>query len=269
MSFNIKQDLKVYTSDTYNFVQDIGRPENKRVIKGKTYYGIPVRVKINKARNEESYNLKVTYRGDKYTQTQFGILGSKVISDFDFMVYEIRSLYAWLGQNPKLTWEDLRAGQDLEFIVGESDITAGRQYWNPTTYVNRLAIGPRSNVSYAIGRNLNLTWVLGDELERNLFRAWVLFGVSVPEVIDHATYKNIMAALHGHDFGITHAENLEDFINLIGADIHNYPDTRTAARAIKNLDKTLAKFGGTPIVRQEPENAYIKRVYKQLAKGKK
>jgi hypothetical protein len=247
--FDLRKDLKVYTSKAYDEVRRI----------------------IDSARRDGTdyvYQAAATvqtvadYRGA--ASAQIKVQGADFLREKGVYM-EWGNVLLW---NPTLNLTQLQAGAQIDIRVPEASVAQWLENVRPDTSVNRLCLSPTSVLAEALGAG-------GGRRSRvtkadTIVRAWVAHVVELGTSKDKEDLTRAAAGLPGTDFGLRTVEQIESVVRTIAALDGQYEskDPERLLKAVQNIDGFIAKNGGTPIKRSKPRARAMRAVYEALYEGK-
>lgn len=282
--FNLKTELKVLTCDKYNFVNEVLKDGVKNGIddygRDVSSYFLPSTLKIvtqvEKGWGNETVKTdRLIITPSKLSHSDFG----KLLNMFgrnNGHTQHIDNLAFWMKQYPETTWQQLRhSGIDVQYGIPAKEVQVLFDKYNPEKYMAALCLLPNSQMAGLIGREHGRRGygMSKDERATCLLRLWVLYGLEVPLSAGKAAHDKILDGLNMHNFGITHCETMETFIESIKA--FKYvtcagDEEKTLMENVSNMiravDKFLKDHGGTAIVRRKPRSPFLRQIFENVTK---
>lgn len=252
--FNLRQDLKIYTSEKYSVakgIADLGKRSGNDFV-----FTAFARIEF------DSFAMNIDgVTPQAFKEFLYAIGGSSILS--------ISYGYAAMAkQNPTKSYNDFLEGTNIKLAIKAETIETFMQKNLPGARMNALIFDTDSLLNRLLGKSGGWGRRNGrHKLAKACYLAWAIYGIEIPA---SSTRDQILVALKQvapTDFGVTSCEAMTELIHLF--DRTNAMKFDELVVVTKALDAAVAKCGGKPIVRKRPRQALLRDVYYEVTGEKR
>ena len=254
MSFNLRQDLKIYTSERYTAAKHVA--SFGRIVGDRMLFTAHVKlVPIKDSYGGSSHHFEVTPEGlsaERFAEFLNKVGGSNLL-------YGTRHYVEWAEANPTKTYNDFIAGTVCDVSLSREPIDTFISSTLPANRMNALVFDKESKLAWLLGKVGQFRSRLATWRCNATFFSWALYGIEIPASSTRPEIQTAVGPLVPKDFGISSCDDMEVLLKQL--ERVNAINLESCLLALKLIDQAIAKAGGAPITRKRPRQALLRAAY--------
>lgn len=253
--FNLRQDLKVYTSAKYQAakaLRDAGAISLDRV-------GFECRVRISRTTDRYGHEqVQLAVEPQDIDPQQFTLFLRDIGASH---LLGLNAYYSWSQWNPTKTYNDFATGTQCRAWLSLKQVERYVEENLPANRMKKLVFDQESSLAGLLGRG-SQRWSRSSGKEnrmRAIGVAWALYGIEIAATSKNEEVRNATKALAPSDFGITSCDDMQDLLTRVSQT--NWNKVESICNTLKAIDEAVAKNGGAPIRRKMPRQNLLRKAY--------